>query len=226
MPSATRPHRPARSAPRPTTRLDREPLHLGAQRVPRDAGGAGIDDVADARHRERGLRHVGGEHDPLPGVGREHPVLLGRRQPRIQRQHVDVTDLLAAHRVSQTVGRVPDLPLAGQEDQDVAAALALQLGDAVDDRADLVAVGVGRRRTGRGVGVVHRPVPHLHRVGATGDLDHRRAAEVLAEPGRVDRGGRDDDLEVGTSRQQLVQVAEDEVDVERPLCASSTMMVS
>ncbi len=57
---------------------------------------------------------------------------------------------------------------------------------------------------------------------ASGDLDHRgRLAaldrEVLGEAGGVDRGAGDDHLQVGTLRQELLQVAEDEVDVEAAL---------
>ena len=37
------------------------------------------------------------------------------------------------------------------------------------------------------------------------------------EPLGVDGGGGDDDLEVGSARQQLLEVAEDEVDVEAAL---------
>jgi hypothetical protein len=40
---------------------------------------------------------------------------------------------------------------------------------------------------------------------------------VVGEPLRVDGGRRDDDLEVRTARQQPLQVAEQEVDVEAPL---------
>ena len=61
------------------------------------------------------------------------------------------------------------------------------------------------------------PVAHLDGVGAPGDLDHRRAAEVRGEAARVDGRGGDHHLEVGPARQQLGEVAEDEVDVEAAL---------
>ena len=44
-----------------------------------------------------------------------------------------------------------------------------------------------------------------------------RAAEVRGEPLRVDGGRGDDDLEVGPAGQQLLEVAEEEVDVEAAL---------
>ena len=43
--------------------FDRQPLQLAAGRVAADAGGAGIDDVANARHGERRLGDVGRQHD-------------------------------------------------------------------------------------------------------------------------------------------------------------------
>ena len=71
-----------------------------------------------------------------------------------------------------------------------------------------------------------RPVPQLDGVGAAGDLDDRHLADHLAPlvggevPGEavgVDGRRGDDDLEVGASRQQLLEVPEDEVDVEAAL---------
>ena len=96
--------------------------------------------------------------------------------------------------------------------------LALQLADRVGDGLDLVAVVFFA-----GFGVVDGAVADLDRVGAAGDLDDRgglagaRVLEVLGEPLGVDGGGGDDDLEVGAAGQQLPEVAEDEVDVQRPL---------
>ena len=65
--------------------------------------------------------------------------------------------------------------------------------------------------------VADRPVPDLHGVRAAGHLDHRRAAEVGGEAGRVDRGRGDDQLEVRPLREELAEVAEEEVDVEAAL---------
>ena len=71
-------------------RLDGQALHLGAAAVAGDAGRAGVDDVADAGHGERRLGHVGGEHDAPAAVGLEHAVLLGGRQPGVERQDLGV----------------------------------------------------------------------------------------------------------------------------------------
>ena len=64
----------------------------------------------------------------------EHPVLLSRGQPGVER------DDLGAREVGEVVGGVADLPLAGQEDQDVAGSLPGQLGDSRADRLGLVAL--------------------------------------------------------------------------------------
>ena len=157
--------------------LDRQPLHLEPPRVAGDPGDAGVDDVADAGHGQRGLGDVRGQHDPAAGVRGEHAVLLGGGQPRVQRQDLGVAEVPLAQRV----GGVADLALAGQEDEDVAVPFALQLGDGVADGLELVAVGIGLGV----VGVDDRPVAHLDGIGAAGDLDDgwRRSARRTA-PGR------------------------------------------
>ena len=100
----------------------------------------------------------------------EDPVLLGRGQPGVQRQHVQV--VLAGQRV----GGVPDLPLAAEEDEDVARARRrLQLGHRVQDALHLVP-GLALRV----VRVGQRPVAHLDRVGAPGHLEDGCPIALLA----------------------------------------------
>ena len=75
--------------------------------------------------------------------------------------------------------------------------------------------------------IEERTVADLDRVRAARDLDDRgdvawfAACAVLTEVGgealRVDGSGGDDDLEFGAARQELREVAEDEVDVEGAL---------
>jgi hypothetical protein len=192
--------------------LDREALHLGARRVPRDAGGARVDDGADAGHGERRLCDVGGQHDASTRVPLEHPVLFGRRQPCEQGEHLGVAQL----EVLERRGGVTDLALAGAEHQDVAVDLAAQLLDGAADAVDLIdgALIDGAPFARR---VVERSVADLDGERAPLHLDDRRVVEVLAEPGRVDRRRGDDHLEVGAPGKELSQVAEQEVDVERPL---------
>ena len=207
------PEPPAPAGPLPgrrlADRLDRQPLHLGAMAVPGDPRRPRVDHVPDARHGQRGLGDVGGQHDAPSAVRREDLVLVGGRQPRVERD-----DLGERQRpLGQGVLGVADLPLAGEEHQDVARPLGDQLVDGVEDRGDLVAVGIGVLV----VRVDHGAVAHLDRVGPAGDLDDRGAPEVGGHPLDVDRGRGDDELQVGTPRQQLGEVAQQEVDVEAPL---------
>ena len=108
---------------------------------------------------------------------------------------------------------VADLPLTREEHQDVARPLGDELVDGVEDGGDLVAI----RICFRVVGVDDRAVPDLDRIGAPADLDDRRAAEVGGHPLDVDRRRRDDQLQVRPPRQDLGEVAQQEVDVEAPL---------
>ena len=117
-----------------------------------------------------------------------------------------------ARAVFQRVGGVADLPLTAEKDQDVAGPGGAQLVHGGTDGLGLIArFLVGAVRVG------DRPVPDLDRVRPPGHLDHRRPAEGLAEALRVDGGGGDDDLEVGPARQQALEVAQDEVDVQAAL---------
>ena len=116
---------------------------------------------------------------------------------------------------SKRVGGVADLALAGEEDEDVAGALGRQLAHGVDDRLGLVAldrlavlVVLGQLEQGA--------VADLDRERTTRHLDDGRA-EVGGEPVDVDRRAGDDHLEVGPAREQALEVAEEEVDVEAAL---------
>jgi hypothetical protein len=97
--------------------LDQQLLDLVARRIALHPRGAGVDHVADAGHGERGLRHVGGEHDAPQRTGRlEDRVLLGDRQAREQRQDFGAGRVM----LPQCLGGIADLALARQEHQDVA----------------------------------------------------------------------------------------------------------
>ena len=183
--------------------FDREALHLRAGAEARDARQPRVDDVVDARDGERRLGDVGGQHDPPLPMDSEHPVLLGRGQPRVERQYLELVGDPLWFQLLQRVGGVADLPLPGTEDEDVAGSLRHQLTDGLGDRLRLV---------------VHElVVANLHGIRATRHLDDRRVVEMCREALGVDRGRGDDDLEVAAARQQLLEVAEDEVDVETSL---------
>ena len=194
-----------------------------------DAGGAGVDHVLDARDRQRGLGDVGGQHDAAVLPGMEDLVLLGQREPGEQRQDLGPGQApVGLHPGAQHLGRVADLALAGEEDQDVPGCLGGELVHGLGDGIERVAVlrlGIGVQLVlVHAVGRVQRPVAQLDGEGAAGDLDdgcrHRFLAlgpgrgKVLGEALRVDGGGGDDDLQVRPLGQDPAQVAEQEVDVE------------
>ncbi len=197
-------------------RLGEKLLDLVAIAVAIDARETGVHHVAYARHGERGLGDVGREHDAARAAGMKYSFLLRHGQPAVERQ-----DLRAFQRPpAQRIGGLADFPLAGQEHQNVAAArqpreLVHGIEDAVDDVLILPALVL------RG----ERPVARLDRVEPTRYLDHRggpaHAGEMPREALRVDRRGGDDELQVGAlvgpALQQLLHVAQQEIDVETAL---------
>ena len=102
-----------------------------------------------------------------------------------------------------------DLALAGKEDENVAllAWAAHRIYGVEDSVRGVLFVFLLRVH-------LERSVAHFDRIEPPRHLDHRRATEVLREALGVDRGGSDDELEIGPLRQQLTCVAEQEIDVE------------
>ena len=126
---------------------------------------------------------------------------MRRRQPR-PRQRV----------LPQRLGRLADLPLAGQEDEDVAAPSRASFVGGVDDGVVEVALVILLFQ------IRDRPVTHLDRIEPAGNLDHRAApCEMLRKALGVDGRRGDDQLQVRPPGQQLLQVAEQKIDVQAAL---------
>ena len=111
-------------------------LHLAAKTIALDARRARVNHITDARHRERGLGHIGGQHHAPPGVAVKNAVLFGRAQARKQGQHLAAAHhRLVAQVFAQMVRRLANLALAGQEHQNIAThATAPQLVHAIGNR--------------------------------------------------------------------------------------------
>ena len=194
----------------PGDRLDRQPQDLAAWAVAADARQAGVHHCTDTRDRDRRLGHVGGQHDAAAAAALEHALLVRPRKPREQRQQLE----LLTESPGQRLGRFANLPLARQEHQYVAVRgggpdreLTQGRDDApLEPRIKVIVLVAAERAVAR----LDGPAPPRH-------LDHRRAAEELREAGRVDRGGGDHQPQVRATRQQALQVTQQEVDVEAAL---------
>ena len=99
-------------------RLDGQALQAIARAVAADARQAGIDDGSNARHGDRGLGHVGRQHDSLPRAALKYPALLLPGQPRIQLEDLDA----GCSSRCRMFADIAYLALAGQEHQNIAAA--------------------------------------------------------------------------------------------------------
>ncbi len=144
----------------------------------------------------------------------KNTVLLGLRQAREQRQHLGTAQCrLVLQVLAQVVGRFADFALTGQEDQNVAA-----LGAAVPQLVH----GIGHSVVEVKVFLfLKRAVAHLHRVGTARHHDHRRGAvwacKVLGETIRIDGGRGDHHLQIWPLGQDLLEVAQQEVNVQAAL---------
>ncbi|CCJ85821.1 putative periplasmic protein kinase ArgK and related GTPases of G3E family [Cronobacter dublinensis 582] len=110
----------------------------------------------------------------------------------------------------QAVGGVANFALAAHKDEDVARPFAAQFVHGVENRLQLIALGI--------VSVLHdRAIAHLHRVGTARDFDNRRVIKVARETLRIDGRRGDDDFQIRALWQQLAQVAQQEVDIQAAL---------
>ena len=169
-------------------------------------------------------------------------MLLGEREARVQGQHFVVQARgLGDHRLDSVFG-VADFSLAGEEDEDVAGSFLGEFLDGVEDAVGGVVV-VFDFVVAEVVFLVERAVTDFHGVGSAGHLNdgrrivgqdcfgdfaffgaevfvddalarHVAGGEVARETLRVDGRGGDDDLQIRALRQDALEVAEDEVNVQ------------
>ena len=97
-----------------------------------DAREAGVDDIFDARHGERGFSDVGCQHNAaFCAGGVKDFVLLGVRQACEQGQDFVVA---AQHGFAQGFSGFADFALARQEHQNIAFAVTCQFVGRIDNR--------------------------------------------------------------------------------------------
>ena len=115
--------------------------------------------------------------------------------------------------LAQVIGRLTDLTLTGQKDQNIAA-----LGAAVPQLIHAIGNGV--------IEVVvflflKRAIAHFHRISATRNHDDRRwplgAFKMLGKALGINRGRSHHHLQVGALGQDLLDVAQQEVNVQAAL---------
>ncbi len=189
-------------------RLDRQALGARARIVTADARQPGINHIADAGNGQRRLGDVGRDDDLAARGGREDALLIARAEPAKQRDDLR----LAGKPAFQLVAGLANVPFARHEDQHVARiGFVKNALRRLHRRVHVAhfALLLGRR--------VQRLVLHLDRIQPPGDFDDRRVVEVPRERLRVNRGGGDDQLQVLAPREQALQVAEQEINVQAAL---------
>ena len=191
-------------------RFDREPPRTGASVVAAHPDQTGVDDEADARNGERGLGNVGGDDHLATGRRTENLLLITGTQPPEERNHLR----LGAQSSLDQVRAFADVAFTGQEDEHVAHARLVEQPLALTGgRVDKV--GVGRIR--RGALTPRGPILDLHWERAPRNFDDWSVVESFREGCRVDGGRSDDDLQVGALSQEVLEVPQQEVDVQRTL---------
>jgi hypothetical protein len=176
--------------------LDLQLLDLVAVGVALDARQPGVDDVADARHGERGFGNVGRQHDaPLAadeGLKMRSCSPAERRENSGRISGACAVPPACQRMLAQRLRRLADFALAGQEDEDVAGAEAGQFVGGIDDGVVEIALVVLL------VDVLDRPMTHLDRVqrpetsitGAPLKCCEKRSASMVAEVMISFRSGR------------------------------------
>ena len=135
----------------------------------------------------------------------EHQILVTRRQAGVQGQDFRARQILAA----QCLAQLPNIPLPGNEHQQVLPACPVQFGHRLEHPVDHVPAAAGI--------LVQWAIANLHRIGAPGHGKDGRAVEMVGKALRIDGGRGDDEFQVGPARQQALEVTQQEIDVEAAL---------
>ena len=185
--------------------FNRQALHRTPAAIARHPRQSGVDHILDSRHRQRSLGDVGAKDDARMIVVGKNPHLFLGRQPGIERQHLHALGMM----FPQHLGRFANIPLAGEKDKRIARTLLPQLVHSGNNRLLLLIVLlVGRRFVGA--------IAELDRIGSPFDMDDGDAAKVVGEAFGGDGGRGDNQLQVRPARQQTLQIADKEVDIQRP----------
>ena len=141
----------------------------------------------------------------------KNSVLLGRAQAGKQRQHLGMAIQHLVRQVSaQMISRFTDFTLTRQKHQDVSSAVRAepQLVHRIGNRIVQVVVA---RLFKRPIALLNWEHPARHHDDRCRPLG---AGKVICKPLCINRCRRDDDLQVWPARQQLAQVAQQEINVQ------------
>ena len=193
-------------AGRPRDPADRQADGLGPGVIGRNPRQAGVDDIADAGHRDRGLGDIGGDDDLALPERLEDAFLVGRLQSAEDRQDHRLPELFGQQGAAEA-----DILFGRQKGEDIAWPLMpVEIGDGPHRMFDIAVLHLQ-------LVFFHRQVMDGHRIVPAGDPHHRGVAEVPGEGLGVDGRRGDDDPQIGAGRQQLFDVAEEKIDVEAAL---------
>ena len=198
--------------------LDRQARHARLRAVAKDAREPRVDHRVDPRHGQRCLGDIRRKHDAPERAGREDPLLFLERLPREERKDLGarLAALARLRMAAEVLGGLADLAFARQEHEDIRQDAVRREGlvDLVDRARDRIEdAGILLVE----VAALRRAIAGVDRIGAPGNLDDGRAAEMRRKPRDIDGRAREDHLEVGSPREKPSQVAEQEVDVEAAL---------
>ena len=191
--------------------LDEQLLNLAPIPIPLHAGEARVDHITNARHGERGLGKVGGQHHPTPPPGPKDPVLVGLGQPAKERQQLH---LRVEATIPPGIDHGPNLALSGQKDEHVLGGEPCTVGQRLLHAREHTVDEVGAL-------ILRRPPTGLHRMQAARDLhDGSRLtllSKVLGELRGLEARRGDDQTQLRATREKAMQVAQEKVDVEAAL---------
>ena len=217
--------------------FNRQTLCARARIVAADARHARVNDVTDSGNGQGCFGDVRRDDDLAPG-GRGEDALLIRGTESAKERN----DFRRARESSfELVARFANVPFARHENEHVARAgfvedflrrnhSGINIREVVtggprghEGRRGRIAFAGGQRSRmiirGREFLRVsrNRCVDHFHRIHAAGHFDDGRVVEMSGEGGGINGGRGDDQLEILALRQQLLQVAEQEINVEAAL---------
>ena len=181
-------------------------LYLGAVAITTYTGLTRVDHIANPGHSQGCFRNIGSEHHACAAApGRfEHPVLLCLAEPGIQRQDVQRTG------VAQRLGQFPDIPLPRQKYQNIPARPKASCVNVLHQSQNLRLYALVPVLGGL-------QINSFHRVGTPRHLYHRRIIKMTGKALYIDSSRGNDQLEVGPSRQNPLQITQQKVNIEAAL---------